>query len=262
MRRFLAQTADTLATRTSHQLGPIGRDDNDDAAFGQKLFALIRDLFWTTTTTATGGELSQGGAGCGVKRAPQSGSMSSARAIAEDVDIAIDSAEGWEFAFEGGAHILFRHIRKDVRFVSSSASLSSPLSPLSLLSFLISSSFTAIELTLKDGKLLRLAKRNKHTLPTLEKYRAFNDDFLPLLTPDNGEHLLVATTLVKITSDVIHTLQSEQVAPNTKRASILNEDDTHGTLLEDLSADPSVLLLDFKVLISPLDDIHLFSGMC
>lgn len=115
---------------------------------------------------------------------------------------------------------------------------------------------------MEDGNLLRLAKRNKHTLPTLEKYRAFNDDFLPLLTPDNGEHLVVPTTLVKIASDVIRTLQSEQVAPNTKRASILNEDDTHGTLLEDLSADPSVLLLDFKVLTSFLDESHSTSGMC
>jgi hypothetical protein len=104
------------------------------------------------------------------------------------------------------------------------------------------------DLTLEDGKLLRLAKRNKHTLPTLEKYRALNDDFLPLLTLDNGEHLVVPTALVRITSDVIRTLQSEQVAPNTKRTSILNEDDIHGTLLEDLSADLSILLLDFKVL--------------
>jgi hypothetical protein len=127
---------------------------------------------------------------------------------------------------------------------------------------LISSSFTAVELTLEDGNLLRLAKRNKHTLPTLEKYQAFNDDFLPLLTPDNGEHLVVPTRLVKIASDVIRTLQSEQVAPNTKRVSILNDDDTHGTLLEDLSADPSVLLLDFKVLTSSLDESHSTSGMC
>jgi hypothetical protein len=94
---------------------------------------------------------------------------------------------------------------------------------------------------------LRLAKRNKHTLPTLEKYQAFHDTFLPLLTPGDNEPLVVHTTLVRITSSVIHTLQSEQVVHNTKRAGILNEEDTHGTLLEDLSADPSILLLDFKV---------------
>jgi len=107
----------------------------------------------------------------------------------------------------------------------------------------------------KDGKLLRLAKRNKHTLPTLEKYQAFHDTFLPLLTPTNGESLVVHTTLVKITSDVIRTLQSQQVVPNTKRAGILNTEDNYGTLLEDLSADPSCLLLDFKVLSE-----HAYSG--
>jgi hypothetical protein len=122
MRRFLTQTADTLATRTSHQRGPIGRDEDDDAAFGQKLFALIRDLFSSTPTgghSQGGQDRLQGGQGSGLQTAPHSGSMSGARANAEVVDIAIDSAEGWEFAFEGGAHILFRHIRKDVRFVSS-----------------------------------------------------------------------------------------------------------------------------------------------
>jgi len=41
-------------------------------------------------------------------------------------------------------------------------------------------------------------------------------------------------------------LQLTQVAPNTKRDSILDLDETHGTLLEDLSADSSILLLDFK----------------
>jgi hypothetical protein len=32
-------------------------------------------------------------------------------------DTTIDSPEGWTFAFEGGAHILFRHTRQDRRFV-------------------------------------------------------------------------------------------------------------------------------------------------
>jgi hypothetical protein len=111
MRRFLTQTADTLATRTSHQLGPIGRDDgDDDAAFGQKLFALIRDLFWSTSHPP------HGGAASSEETVAQTRSMSGVRDV-EKVEVTIDRAEGWEFAFEGGAHILFRHVRKDVRFV-------------------------------------------------------------------------------------------------------------------------------------------------
>jgi len=37
----------------------------------------------------------------------------------EDQVITITSAEGWVFAFEGGAHILFRYTLPDQRFVSS-----------------------------------------------------------------------------------------------------------------------------------------------
>jgi hypothetical protein len=73
------------------------------------------------------------------------------------------------------------------------------------------------------------------------------DTFVPLLTPDNGENLVVHTELVKIGSVVLQHLQSSQVAIHTKRQSVLDLDETHGTLLEDLSADPSILLLDFKV---------------
>jgi hypothetical protein len=94
---------------------------------------------------------------------------------------------------------------------------------------------------------LRLAKRNKHTLPILKKHRAVLDTFVPLLTPEDGEDLVVHTELVKIGPGVLEELQLAQVAPNTKRDSILDLDETHGTLLEDLSADPSILLLDFKV---------------
>jgi len=73
------------------------------------------------------------------------------------------------------------------------------------------------------------------------------DTFLPLLTPENGEELVVHTELVEIDANVLQRLQAEQVEKNTKRGSVLDLDETHGTLLEDLSADPSVLLLDFKV---------------
>jgi hypothetical protein len=100
---------------------------------------------------------------------------------------------------------------------------------------------------------LRLAKRNKHTLPILKKHQAVQDTFLPLLTPDNGEELVVHTELVRIQANVLARLQAEQVEGHTKRGSVLDLDETHGTLLEDLSADPSVLLLDFKV--PPVHDV-------
>ena len=74
-----------------------------------------------------------------------------------------------------------------------------------------------------------------------------HDTFLPLLTPENGEQLVVHTELVTISSGILDFFQSEQVCRNTKRGSILDLEETHGTLLEDLSADPTVLLIDFKV---------------
>lgn len=74
-----------------------------------------------------------------------------------------------------------------------------------------------------------------------------HETFLPLLTPENGEQLVVHTELVTVSSGVLDLLQSEQVCNNTKRGSILDLEETHGTLLEDLSADPTVLLIDFKV---------------
>jgi hypothetical protein len=95
--------------------------------------------------------------------------------------------------------------------------------------------------------LLRLAKRNKHTIPTLKKYQSILDTFLPLLTPGSGEDLVVLTELVKVRPGVLERLQSSQVRANTKRESILEVDETHGTLLEDLNADPTILLFDFKV---------------
>lgn len=94
---------------------------------------------------------------------------------------------------------------------------------------------------------MRLAKRNKHTLPILKKHQAVHETFLPLLTPDNGEQLVVHTELVTISSEVLQLLQVEQVWNKTKRGSILDMEETYGTLLEDLSADPTFLLLDFKV---------------
>ena len=94
---------------------------------------------------------------------------------------------------------------------------------------------------------MRLAKRNKHTLPILKKQEAVLDTFLPLLTPPNGEELVVHTELVSISSGVLERLQSDQVQTNTKRDSVLDLEETHGTLLEDLGADPTILLFEFKV---------------
>jgi hypothetical protein len=76
------------------------------------------------------------------------------------------------------------------------------------------------------------------------------DTFLPLLTPRNGQPHLVHTDLVRITRNVLEALQSNQVSANTKRFSELDLEETRGTLLDDLSADPTILLLEFKVPIS------------
>jgi len=94
---------------------------------------------------------------------------------------------------------------------------------------------------------LRLAKRNKHTPPTLKKHQAVLDTFLPLLTPENGEKLVLHAELVKIAPGVLERLQLEQVSAKTRRDSVLDLDETHGTILEDLSADPSMLFFEFKV---------------
>ena len=50
------------------------------------------------------------------------GSNGRQRMTSEDVVASIHSHEGWEFAFEGGAHILFRHTTTDRRFVPPSRS--------------------------------------------------------------------------------------------------------------------------------------------
>jgi hypothetical protein len=149
-----------------------------------------------------------------------------------DGDLIIESPHGWVFAFEGGAHILFRYTLNHPLFVR-------------MPSFSIY--MKKLILILKEGKLLRLAKRNKHTLPTLKKHQAVQEHFLPLLTPQSGQPLVVHTDLVKVTRDLLETLQFEQVRGHTKRLSELDLEESHGTLLEDLSADPSILLLEFKV---------------
>jgi hypothetical protein len=128
MRRFLTQTADTVATWTSHQRaagkGAAADEAGDaDVAFGVKLLALIRGVF-----LGPQGQQSQpqscGGVGAG---SPGAAALHSRRQrrlqramAAEDEDeggATIDVAEGWVFAYEGGAHILFRHVLQNPRFV-------------------------------------------------------------------------------------------------------------------------------------------------
>jgi hypothetical protein len=50
-----------------------------------------------------------------------------------------------------------------------------------------------------------------------------------------------------VTYELLKRLQKEQVASNTKRGSVLDLEEIRGTILEDLSADPSMVLLEFKV---------------
>ncbi len=59
--------------------------------------------------------------------------------------------------------------------------------------------------------------------------------------------MVVHTELVRVTYELLKRLQKEQVTSNTTRGSVLDLEEIHGTILEDLSADPSVVLLEFKV---------------
>jgi hypothetical protein len=105
------------------------------------------------------------------------------------------------------------------------------------------------------GKLLRLAKQNKHTLPILKKHQAVLDTFLPLLTPPSKQSLVVPTALVTITPGVLHVLQARQVLQHTQRNSVLDLNETHGTLLEDLSCDATILLIAVKVCVPSLANL-------
>lgn len=53
-----------------------------------------------------------------------------------------------------------------------------------------------------------------------------------------------------MTYELLKHLQKEQVVMNTKRGSVLDLEEKNGTILEDLSADPTMVLLEFKVSIS------------
>jgi hypothetical protein len=74
---------------------------------------------------------------------------------------------------------------------------------------------------------------------------------LPLLEPDGDEELVVQTELVRVTYELLKQLQKTQVVSNTTRGSVLDLEERHGTILEDLSADPSMVLLEFKVQLFP-----------
>jgi hypothetical protein len=47
----------------------------------------------------------------------QAGTGRQKRPVMDDSVVTIDSPDGWHFAYEGGAHTLFRYCRADPRFV-------------------------------------------------------------------------------------------------------------------------------------------------
>jgi len=81
-----------------------------DGAFSLKLLALIDGVFSGLVDTLAGtGRLS-----------PPSSLKATNLMIQknEDTEETIDTPDGWSFAFEGGAHILFRNTTSDQRYVS------------------------------------------------------------------------------------------------------------------------------------------------
>jgi hypothetical protein len=82
-----------------------------EAAFSLKLSALIDGVFSGLVDTI---------AGTGRRTSRQFNSINLMSQNNEPQELTIDTPEGWVFAFEGGAHILFRHTpTPDRRFVLS-----------------------------------------------------------------------------------------------------------------------------------------------
>ena len=76
-----------------------------DGAFSIKLLALIDQVYFGFVDSL---------AGTGRSRLLRANDAVMGQ---KDVELIVDSAEGWVFAFEGGAHILFRHTLKNPKFV-------------------------------------------------------------------------------------------------------------------------------------------------
>ena len=84
----------------------------DGGGFSVKLLTVIDEL-------VSGFVESIAGAGNKTRaRGPRTQKLEDEKRMSDGVVVAtICSHEGWEFAFEGGAHILFRHTAGDRRFV-------------------------------------------------------------------------------------------------------------------------------------------------
>jgi hypothetical protein len=86
------------------------------ATFSLKLLALIDQVFSGLVDTLAG-------TGRRIQRHYNRVDLMSERE--GGTQVTVDTAEGWVFAYEGGAHILFRHTTKDRRFVRISLPLPS-----------------------------------------------------------------------------------------------------------------------------------------
>jgi hypothetical protein len=86
------------------------------ATFSLKLLALIDQMFSGLVDTLAG-------TGRRIHRHYNRVDLMNQRE--EDKLVTVDTADGWVFAYEGGAHILFRHTTRDQHFVRHSLTLPS-----------------------------------------------------------------------------------------------------------------------------------------
>jgi hypothetical protein len=85
----------------------------DGGGFSVKLLTVIDELVsgFVESIAGAGNNKSRG-------RGLRTQELEDEQRMSNSVSVAtIDSHEGWEFAFEGGAHILFRHTAGDRQFV-------------------------------------------------------------------------------------------------------------------------------------------------
>ena len=84
----------------------------DGGGFSVKLLTVIDELVSGFVGSIAGAGKKSRGRGLCTQELEDEQRMSNSVSVAT-----IDSHEGWEFAFEGGAHILFRHTAGDRQFV-------------------------------------------------------------------------------------------------------------------------------------------------